>query len=51
MLNYERLSDNISKQIENDRRNDNLSAFGFDEENALRRNNERDKARLSEPHL
>lgn len=44
MLNYERLSDNISKQIENDRRNDNLSAFGFDEENALRRNNERDKA-------
>ena len=44
MLNYERLSDNISKQIENDRRSDNLSAFGFDEENALRRNNERDKA-------
>ena len=44
MLNYERLSDNISKQIENDRRNDNLSAFGFNEENALRRNNERDKA-------
>lgn len=44
MLNYERLSDNISKQIENDRKNDNLSAFGFDEENALRRNNERDKA-------
>ena len=27
MLNYERLSDNISKQIENDRRSDNLSAF------------------------
>ena len=44
MLNYERLSDNISKQIENDRRNDNLSAFGFNEENALRRDNERDKA-------
>lgn len=44
MLNYERLSDNISKQIENDRRNDNLSVFGFNEENALRRNNERDKA-------
>lgn len=44
MLNYEKLSDNISKQIENDRRNDNLSAFGFNEENALRRNNERDKA-------
>ena len=44
MLNYERLSDNISKQIENDRKNDNLSAFGFDEENAVRRNNERDKA-------
>ena len=44
MLNYEKLSDNISKQIENDRKNDNLSAFGFNEENALRRNNERDKA-------
>lgn len=43
MLNYERLCDNISKQIENDRRNDNLSAFGFNEENILRRDNERDK--------
>ena len=44
MMNYERLSDSISKQIENDRRNDNLSAFGFNEENTLRRNNKRDKA-------
>lgn len=44
MLNYEKLSDNISEQIKNDRKNDNLSAFGFNEENILRRNNERDKA-------
>ena len=44
MLNYEKLSDNISEQIEKDRKNDNLSAFGFKEENALRRDNERDKA-------
>ena len=44
MLNYEKLSDNISEQIKKDRRNDNLSAFGFNEENALRRDNERDKA-------
>ena len=44
MLNYEKLSDNISKQIEKDRKSDNLSAFGFKEENALRRDNEKDKA-------
>lgn len=43
-MNYEKLSDSISEQIKNDRRNDNLSAFGFNEENALRRDNERDKA-------
>ena len=43
-MNYEKLSDNISEQIKKDRRNDNLSAFGFNEENALRRDNERDKA-------
>ena len=43
-MNYEKLSDRISEQIINDRRNDNLSAFGFNEENALRRDNERDKA-------
>ena len=44
MLNYEKLSDNISEQIKKDRKRDNLSAFGFNEENALRRDNERDKA-------
>jgi len=43
-MNYEKLSDRISEQIINDRRNDNLSGFGFNEENALRRDNERDKA-------
>ena len=43
-MNYEKLSDNISEQIKKDRRNDNLSTFGFNEENALRRDNERDKA-------
>ena len=43
-MNYKKLSDNISEQIKKDRRNDNLSAFGFNEENALRRDNERDKA-------
>lgn len=43
-MNYEKLSDNISEQIKKDRRNDNLSAFAFNEENALRRDNERDKA-------
>ena len=44
MLNYEKLSDAISEQIEEDRRNDPLSAFAFNEENALRRENGRDKA-------
>lgn len=44
MLNYEKLSDNISEQIKKDRKRDNLSAFGFNEENALRRDSERDKA-------
>lgn len=44
MLNYEKLSDNISEQIENDRKKDNLSVYGFNEENALRRDNGRDKA-------
>ena len=44
MLNYEKLSDNISEQIKKDRKRDNLSTFGFNEENALRRDNERDKA-------
>lgn len=44
MLNYEKLSDNISEQIKKDRKRDNLSAFGFNEENVLRRDNERDKA-------
>ncbi len=44
MLNYEKLSDAISEQIEKDRRNDPLSAFAFNEENALRRDNGRDKA-------
>ena len=44
MLNYERLSDNISEQIKKDRKRDNLSDFGFNEENVLRRDNERDKA-------
>lgn len=44
MLNYEKLSDNISEQIKKDRKRDNLSAFAFNEKNALRRDNERDKA-------
>lgn len=44
MLNYEKLSDTVSEQIEKDRRNDPLSAFAFNEENALRRDNGRDKA-------
>lgn len=44
VLNYEKLSDAISEQIEEDRRNDPLSAFAFNEENALRRDNGRDKA-------
>lgn len=44
VLNYEKLSDTVSEQIEKDRRNDPLSAFAFNEENALRRDNGRDKA-------
>lgn len=44
MLNYEKLSDSISEQIKKDRKRDNLSDFGFNEENVLRRDNERDKA-------
>ena len=44
MLKYESLSAEISAQIEKDRENNTLPKTGFNEENVIRRNGDRDKA-------
>ena len=46
MLKYEKLSEKIVKQIENDRANNTLPKVSFAEDNVIRRNNERDKANI-----
>ena len=46
MLNYEKLSENITEQIKNDRANNTLPNVAFDENKVIRRNNERDKANI-----
>lgn len=46
MLNYERLSDEISEKIASDRENSSLSNVAFDERNVIRRDNEKDKANV-----
>jgi dGTPase len=45
-LTYEKLSENITEQIKNDRVNNTLPNVAFCEENVIRRNNERDKANI-----
>lgn len=44
MLNYERLSDDITAQIKSDRENGTDTSLAFDEANVIRRDNNRDKA-------
>ena len=44
MLKYEQLSPEFTEKIESDRANNTLPQLAFDENKALRRNNERDKA-------
>lgn len=46
MLSYEKLSENITEQIKNDRANNTLPNVAFDENKVIRRNNERDKANI-----
>ena len=46
MLNYESLSEKMSSQIKNDRANNTLPLLGFNEENVIRRNSNRDKASI-----
>ncbi len=46
MLNYESLSPEMVKRIKDDRLNNTLPQFGFDEENIIRRNSSRDKANV-----
>ena len=46
MLNYQSLSAELTKQILADRKNGTLPMTGFDETNAIRRNNQRDKANV-----
>lgn len=46
MLTYEKLSENITEQIKNDRVNNTLPNVAFDENKVIRRNNERDKANI-----
>ncbi len=46
MLNYERLSKNITEQIKNDRAGYTLPKVAFCEDEVIRRNNERDKANI-----
>ena len=45
-MNYESLSKEISEKIKSDRENNTLPQFAFNENNVVRRNNERDKANL-----
>lgn len=46
MLNYEKLSEELSSRIEKDRREKTLPTVAFDEGRVLRRDNTRDKANL-----
>lgn len=46
MLKYERLSDEITEKIDNDRKNSFISEIAFDENNVIRRDNNRDKANI-----
>lgn len=46
MLNYERLSDEMSARIKTDREKGNAVNFAFDEMNIIRRNNSKDKANI-----
>ena len=46
MLKYEKLSDEISSKIERDRKNTFISKIAFDENNVIRRYNDRDKANI-----
>ena len=49
MLKYEQLSPEITEKIESDRVNNTLPQLAFDENNVLRRDNERDKATIIRP--
>ena len=46
MLNYERLSDEMSARIKTDREKGTAVNFAFDEMNIIRRNNSKDKANI-----
>ena len=46
MLNYERLSDEISAKIKSDRENNSLPTVAFNETNIIRRDNNKDKANI-----
>lgn len=46
MLNYQSLSAELTEQVLTDRKNGTLPMTGFDETNAIRRNNQRDKANV-----
>lgn len=46
MLNYEKLSDEISARIKNDRENGFVGNIAFDEANVIRRDNNKDKANI-----
>ena len=46
MLKYEKLSDEISCKIESDRQKVFISDVAFDENNVIRRYNDRDKANI-----
>ena len=46
MQNYEKISTEVSTKIKNDRLNNSLPLFAFDESNVIRRNNDLDKANI-----
>ena len=46
MLNYEKLSDEISARIKNDRENDFAGNLAFNEVNMVRRDSNKDKANI-----
>lgn len=46
MLKYEKLSDKVSSKIESDRKNAFISEIAFDENNVIRRYNDRDRANI-----
>ncbi len=46
MLNYEKISNDLAIQIENDKIKGLLSPFAFSDDNVIRRDNERDKANI-----